>query len=265
MNARRARLFVSSTSLSLTAVAAAICTYYLLIEHSSTGASWSAEVTAARAFLQAAAWVRLLIVFGVLSLFTYPFARLAGRTLLESSGLISRDWKKAAAAWSFVVSCSLLALVAVLNYYANAADWAIRSDLLQLILFLGLSHFNNAIYQPVGIITSASEIAKWFAIFLAITVASLLCIRVRLGLKKALVDSIGALLVCLFLYEAGLVLLSSNFDDVWVTALQAGTWFQWFSNVDLLYVSASGVAALALVRLTSKIRSGPSRDIPLSG
>jgi hypothetical protein len=258
MNARRARFLVSGVGFSLAAIAAAFCAYYLLIEHASEGGgSWSAEVAAARALLQAMIWARLLIVAGVASLFTYPFALLGRRTLLEKSGLISRDWKKAVMAWSFVVSCTLLALVAVLNYYANAANWTIRSDLLQMMLFLGLSQFNTAIYQPVGIISSASEIAKWFAMLLLITLISLFSIRVRLGLKKALLDTIGALLICLFLYEVGLVLLSSNFDYVWVTALQAGTSFQWFSNVDLLCVSASGVAALVLMRLVSKVRSGP--------
>jgi hypothetical protein len=210
--------------------------------------AWNARVVAAGASLQTTLWARRLIILGVLSFSTFPFARLRGRTLLERSGLISRDWKKAVASWAFVASCSLLALVALLNYYANATTWAISSDFLQMILFLGLSPLNNMVYDPIGMLGGAGEIAKWFAIFLVLTVVSFFSVRVRLGIRRALSDSVLVLLSSLLLYELGLVLLCSNYDYVWVTALQIGTPLQWFSNADLLYVSALGVAGLVLAK-----------------
>jgi hypothetical protein len=141
VDARRARLWVSYAIVGIAAATAVICAYYLFVGFGySTGSTsgnsltesaslaWNARVAAAGASLQTTLWARRLIILGVLSFSTYPFARLRGRTLLERSGLISRDWKKAAASWAFVASCSLLALVALLNYYANATTWAIRSD-----------------------------------------------------------------------------------------------------------------------------------------
>jgi hypothetical protein len=265
MTTRRVRLCVSLVSLGLAGGAAAIFAYYLLawfgyssgptsgaLLTESASLAWGARVAAARAFLDATLWGRGLIVLGLLSFFTYPFAGSGQRTLLESSGLISRDWKKVAASWTFFASCSLLVFVAILNYYANAATYAIRSDILGMILFLDLSPVNSRIYEPVGMLGGEGEIAEWFAIFLVLTVVSFFCLRVRLGMRSALLDSVAVLLGCLLLYEFGLVLLCSNFDYARVTALQIGTPLLWFSNVDLLYLSALGLAGLVLARLAVK-------------
>ncbi|MDA4123707.1 MAG: hypothetical protein OK456_11060 [Thaumarchaeota archaeon] len=252
---------MSFASLGLAGATAAICAYYLLVgfgyssdPSGSVSLAWNARVAAAGASLQATLWGRRLIVLGLLSFLTYPFAESGQRTLLERLGLVSRDWKRAAVSWTFVASCSLLTLVAILNYYANAATFAIRSDILGMILFLDLSPLNSMIYDPVGMFGGEGEIAEWFAVFLVLTVASFFCLRVRLGIRNALLDSAAVLLGSLLLYEFGLVLLCSNFDYVRVTALQIGTPVQWFSNVDLLYLSALGLAGLVLARMTAKPR-----------
>lgn len=259
---------VSLASLGLAGGAAAIFAYYLLawfgyssgptsgaLLTESASLAWSAQVAAARAFLNATLWGRRLIVLGLLSFFTYPFAKASQQTLLERLGLVSRDWKKVVASWTFFASCSLLALVAILNYYANAATFDIRSDILGMILFLDLSPVNSMIYAPVGTLGGEGEIAEWFAIFLVLTVVSFFCLRVRLGIRGALLDSAAVLLGCLLLYEFGLVLLCSNFDYARVTALQIGTPLLWFSNVDLLYLSALGLAGLVLARMAVKSRA----------
>jgi hypothetical protein len=46
-------------------------------------------------------------------------------------------------------------------------------------------------------------------------------------------------------YEVGIAALCSRYDSVWVTALQAGSPLQWFSNLDLLLVAGVGSAFLA--------------------
>ena len=266
------RTYLSFASISLAAATAAVCAYYLAtglgyssglntgtaLTHSANLA-WVARVSAAAALEHATLWARGSIVLGIVSLSTFPFARLGGRSLLERAGLVSRDWRKAASSWAFVLSCTLLALVAFLNFYANAATWAIRSESLQLILFLGLSPLNSVVSDPIGPLGGVGEIAKWFAIFLVLTVVSFFSLRVRLGVRNALFDSAVVLLGCLLLYEFGLVLLCSNYDNAWVTALQIGTPIQWFSNMDLLYLSASGVAVLTASRMAIKSAGRPAQ------
>jgi len=254
---RRARLFVNRWSFGLLVLFSLVSLYYFTSStadlraaaslSSSTSLSWRYDSQAAAASLQMQSWGRWAVVSAIIFVCSLPLGRFGGLTLVERAGLLSKEWKRALPRWSLLVSTSILALITVFNYYANASTWAARWDFYQLIQFLSLVQLNTLIYLPLGIISGVGEIAKWFAIFLSTTVASFFLIRLRAGTKRAVLESSFVLLLCLFLYELGLTVFCSGYEFVWVTALQVGTPIQWFSNADLLGVSGSGIAFLALV------------------
>lgn len=264
--ARLVRLTVSLASLALALSAAMICAYYLITSvgylaptAQSVSSAWDTRVESAGAYLQAIYWARPALLLGVLSLFSYPFARLRGLTLSEELGLVSRDCRRVAATWVFGMSSVLLGAVSLLNYYANAATWAIRWNSLQLIQLLGLTQLNAEVYKPIGMLGGVGEIAKWFGILLALAIVSFFMIRSRLGVRRALWDSSLMLLAILLFYEVGLALLCWNYDYEQVTGLQIGTPMRWFTNVDLLLVSGLGVSGLLLFRMVPLRRVLASR------
>ena len=93
------------------------------------------------------------------------------------------------------------------------------------------------------------DLPRQVGIWAASTTLAFAYIRARRGLKVALLDSSCFAFAILTAFEVGSHIVDPTWASTYVTLLQLGTSFQWFSNDDLLVVSGLGLALLAGARL----------------
>lgn len=180
------------------------------------------------------------------------FIQAAVFALLASRG--RRAFRKAAYV-ALVVSAANLALPILIDYGVNLSASSPSPG-------LWMRAASDA-YQAMIFQRQLVDLPNDMAIWLASTTLAFAYTRLGRGLGLALLDSSCFAFAVLGLFSVGSHIIDPSWSTTYVTLLQVGTSFQWFTNDDLLAVSLTGLAAFFSARVVLEKKSLP-RDLKQS-
>ena len=165
--------------------------------------------------------------------------------------LAARGWRafRTAAYVALVVSAANLVLPILIDYGVNLSAQSPYPG-------LWMRAASDA-YQVMVSQRQLVDLPDDFAIWLASTALVFAYTRLGRGLGLALLDSSCFAFAVLSLFSVGSHIIDPSWATTYVTLLQVGTSFQWFTNDDLLAVSLTGLAAFSSVRVVLERKAYP--------